>query len=459
MGMLNIVKTQYGRIQGVGMEGYTVYKGIPYAKPPVGALRWRAPQKPDAWEDVRSCDRFGNAAPQEFPTEDTPWGAMYYKEFYSDPAFIPQRSEDCLYLNIWTPAQTGEEKLPVAFWIHGGGFGGGYGSEKEFDGAQYCRRGVILVSINYRCGVFGFLAHPWLSARDEKGISGNYGILDQIAALDWVYENIAAFGGDPENITVFGQSAGCMSTQILCSSSLTGDRIKKAILQSGVQTVDRFLATPTLQEEEEYGKRIVKIAGAQNLEELYAMDTESLLAAKAQFDAETFMHLMKGELDPGDGSLLIVPNVDGYLLQKNVRETFADGSMKPIPYMAGCVTDDLGRTEEDRKKENPGVILKGCKEWCIRQEELGNPPAYAYYFNHALPGENGPDTAFHSAELWYTFGTLGRCWRSMEARDREISEQMLDAWTNFMKTGNPNGDKVPVWKPCTAADPSVWEIR
>ncbi len=454
--MQNFIKTKYGAISGVPMDGYIVYKGVPYAKPPVGELRWKRPQEPEPWEGVLPCDHFGNITPQVLPTADTPWGAMFYKEFYSDPEFVPQQSEDCLYLNIWVPEQA--EKCPVAFWIHGGGFGGGYNSEIEFDGAEYASRGVILVTVEYRCDIFGFLAHPWLSAEDEKGISGNYGIYDQIAALTWVYENIASFGGDPENITVFGQSAGCMSTQVLISSPLTGNMIKKAILQSGVEAGNGFLATPTLAEEQTYGERIVKISRAKNLEELRAMDVQSLLAAKAQFDGEMFLKAMSGESESA-GHLMIVPNVDGYVLEKTVGETYKDGTMKKIPCMAGCVTDDLGRTDEDRANNDPGMILTACKDWCIRQAELQNPPAYCYFFDHELPGEGRKDAAFHSAELWYMFGTLDRCWRAMDEKDHEISRQMLDAWTSFMKTGDPNTDSVPAWRPCTKDDPFVWVIK
>lgn len=456
--MLQNVKTKYGELQGVALTGYTVFKGVPYAKPPVEELRWKRPQEPDHWEGVRICDHFANITPQSFPTPDTPWGGLYYKEFYSDPEFLPPINEDCLYLNIWTPAEKGDEKLPVAFWIHGGGFGGGFNSEIEFDGEEYCKRGVILVTVEYRCGVFGFLAHPWLSAEDEKGISGNYGIYDQIAALDWVYENIAGFGGDPENITVFGQSAGCMSTQVLVSSPLTGNKISKAILQSGVETTYGFLATPSLEEEEEFGRQVVELTGAKSIEELRSMTMEPLMEAKDRFDGEMMRRIMSGEKSGAEGSLMIVPNVDGYLLEKSVKTVFAEGSMKKIPYIAGCVTDDLGRTDEDREKNEPGVLMESCKKWCGRQAELSNPPAYCYFFDHSLPGENGPDVAFHSAELWYTFGTLGRCWRPMEERDYEVSRQMLDAWTNFMKTGDPNGEGVPAWKPCTEEDPYVWEI-
>ena len=451
---MQIAQTKYGLLQGVEEEGYTIFKGIPYAKPPVGNLRWKKPQAPEGWEGVRKAETFGNIAWQTIPTDEFPWTAMYKKEFYNDPDFIPPMSEDCLYLNVWTPARDSSEKLPVAFWIHGGGFGGGYGSEMEFDGKEYCRRGVILVSINYRCGVFGFLAHPWLTAESEEKISGNYGIYDQIAALNWVKENIAAFGGDPEQITVFGQSAGCMSTQVLVSSELTGHMIRRAILQSGVETGKQFLSTPTLAEEEKYGERIVEITGAGNLEELRSMAPEVLHSAKDRFDGEMMRQIMSGELTDGGDSLRIVPNVDGVLLKKNVRDVYREGLMKKIPYMAGCVMDDLGTTDEDRKKGQPGQLLDRCRQWCIRQEEVSNPPAYAYLFAHSLPGENGPDTAFHSAELWYTFGTLGRCWRPMKEEDYAISEAMLDAWCSFIKTGSPAGADAS-WKPCTQKDPYI----
>ena len=274
-----------------------------------------------------------------------------------------------------------------------------------------------------------------------------------------MYENIAAFGGDPENITVFGQSAGCMSTQVLVSSPLTGNMIKRAILQSGVTTIAPYLAVPTLEREERYGERVVELSGAKSLQELRQMDAMELAKAKALFDNEVREMASAGNGPEGDGELVVVPNVDGYLLEKNVREIYADGAMKKIPYMAGCVTDDLGRTDEDRENGEPGLLMTSCVEWCVQQDELSNPPAYCYFFNHELPGEEGGDFAFHSAELWYMFGTLGRCWRNMQDRDYEISRQMLDAWTNFMKTGDPNGEGVPEWKPCTALDPFILEFR
>ena len=266
-------KTKYGQVHGVQKDGYTVFRGVPYAKPPVGEKRFCPPEEPACWEGVYKADHFGCVCPQ---TEHEP-DSFYGKEFYLDPEFGMNQSEDCLYLNIWTPANTVDEKLPVAFWIHGGAFMHGFSHESEFDGAAYCERGVILVTINYRLGAFGFLAHPWLSEESGVGRSGNYAILDQIAALKWVKENIAAFGGDPENITVFGQSAGCMSVQTLISSPLTENWISKAIFQSAGGYDTGLNRDMPLSEAETIGQEFVELSGAKSLEELRAIPAEKIV--------------------------------------------------------------------------------------------------------------------------------------------------------------------------------------
>ena len=458
--MEKIIRTNKGLVEGVQGKNCLIFKNIPYAKPPVGPLRWKRPVEADPWDDIKKCDEFGKITVQDLPGKEKPWEILYYKEFYSLPEYRREMSEDCLNLNIWTPAESEKDALPVAFWIHGGGFGGGYSSEIEFDGEAYAEKGVILVTIEYRCGGLGFLAHPWLDAENEEGISGNYGIYDQIAALKWVRENIAAFGGDPDNITVFGQSAGCMSTQVLVSSPLTKGMIAKAILQSGAQAEKHFLATPTLAEEEEYGKRIVKISRAASLEELRALPAEDVKAAKSQLDAEMFLKAMNEGTGEEAGTLMIVPNVDGVLLKKDVGQVLADGETHRIPYMVGCVVDDLGTTDADRAEGVPGNILSEAKAFCARQTELGNPDAYCYLMSRQIPDENGTTVpAFHTAEVWYTFGTLGRCWRPLEERDYELSREMVDAWTNFMKTGDPNGGACEGWKPYTKTEGFVKEFR
>lgn len=426
------VNTRYGMIEGIKCEGYTLYKGIPYAKPPIGDLRWKAPEKPDKWDGIYEATSFSDKCPQEEVSPDTPWGGFFYKEFYDREEYNVPMSEDCLYLNIWTPDNREGKKLPVAFWIHGGGFGGGYSCEVEFDGEEYCRNDVILVTINYRVNIFGFLAHPWLDAENEKGISGNYGCLDQIAALEWVRENIEAFGGDPENITVFGQSAGSMSTQVLTSSPLTEGMINKAILQSGISAENKdLLYTPTLEEEEKVGQLFVEASGAKNLEELRALSWEQVLEAKGKFDGKA--------MDLGVG-LCLVPNVDGYVLKDTVKDVYKKGDFHKIPYMLGSVIDDLGCTPEGVAKKERGVLCYENDAFAARCEELG-VPAYVYYMPHMLHDEG--DTykpCFHSGELWYMFGTLDRCWRQMDDRDHEISREMIGCWVNFFKESIPADD-------------------
>ena len=442
------IMTEYGLIDGCIMDGYTVYKGIPYAKPPVGERRFKAPEKPDPWEGIYHADKFADIPIQELPKPDMPVTGRFYKEFYSNKDFIPEMSEDCLYLNIWTPNDAEEKKLPVAFWIHGGGFGGGYSSELEFDGEAFCKKDVILVTVEYRCNIFGFLAHPWLDAENERGISGNYGIFDQIAALEWVYNNIGAFGGDPHNITIFGQSAGSMSTQILISSELTKDMPAKAILQSGITCQDEFLYTPTLVEEEEIGKRMVELSGAKNLEELRSMPAEQLFAAKCRFDEEAWK-MGKG--------LVVVPNADGYLLKAPVGDIWNEGKMKQIPYMLGSVTDDLGAEPEKVALDLPGKLHEENILFSKKAEEVSGQPGYIYFFSRRPPGDDWG--AFHSCELWYMFGTLGRCWRPMEEHDYKLSEEMVTCWTNFMKTGCPESEETSEWKPYTKDREFIKEFK
>ncbi len=326
---MKTVETKYGKIAGVDCESYIVYRGIPYAKAPIGDLRWAAPQTPDNFNGVFIADKFSPICPQRKHDPDGPqMGFNYGKEFYADPEFLRDMSEDCLYLNIWTPNNASPtEKFPVAFYIHGGAFMGGYSSEEEFDGESYAKRGVILVTIAYRLGVLGFLAHPWLSKESPEKISGNYGILDQIAALKWVHENISAFGGDSSNITVFGQSAGCMSTQILVSSNLTDGMIHKAILQSGVTCEENILATPDLNEEMAYGEKFVQLTGASTLEELRSIPYEKLLEYQDRYLAECFQQ--------GLGFTLL-PCVDGHVLNESVKDVGALWFLRILTYRIKC---------------------------------------------------------------------------------------------------------------------------
>ena len=444
--MNTVVTTRKGKISGCAENGCLVYKGIPYAKPPVGELRWKAPQDTEGWDGIYEAVRFSAKAVQGEQNV-----GFYGKEFYADPAYDVEISEDCLYLNIWAPETADTEmprqKYPVAFWIHGGAFMSGYGSEQEFDGAAYAKRGVILVTINYRLNVYGFLAHPWLSEENENGTSGNYGILDQIAALKWVYENIEAFGGDPDNITIFGQSAGAMSVQTLLSSELTGDMIAKAILQSGGSYGNGINRDMPLREAEAYGERFAELAGARDLEELRAMSARELEKPYGQMMEEAFAF--------GKG-LFLVPNIDNCLLKQGYKSIIDEKKLKHIPYLLGSTKNDIMVTKEELAAGEKGTLYEGCAAFSYKMEELWQEPYYVYYFTRQMPGDE--EGAFHSSELWYMFGTVRRCWRPLTEADEKLSERMLDYWTNFMKRGNPNGDGLDEWKPCSKAEPFVMEF-
>ena len=428
------VNTRYGRIAGIEQEAWLEFRGIPFAKAPVGDLRWRAPQAPEAWEGTYLADQFKAKAVQREGSAP-PWD----KDFYDDPAFERPSSEDCLYLNIWVPKEA--KDCPVAIWIHGGAFMGGFSSEKEFDGAAYAKRGVILVSIQYRLGIFGFLAHPWLTA--EAGTSGNYGMLDQIAAINWVYDNIRAFGGDPENITIFGQSAGAMSVQTLVSSPLTGDRIKRAILQSGGSYGEGLHRDMTLAEAEQFGLMFSELLEVQSLEEMRAKSTAEIFAATDPFMAKAM---------PKARGLFLTPNIDGILLTDGYYATIDQGKIKDIPYMLGSTKNDI-TVEGDPKDPMESPLHRGCLAFSKKLEELGRKPAYVYYFQRNLPGD--AQGAWHSAELWYMMGTLSRCWRPFTPEDYALSNRMLDHWCNFMRYGDPNGAGLPEWKPCSKEDAFV----
>ncbi len=432
------VQTNYGRVQGVrgNNPGFSVFKGIPYAAPPVGALRYAPPQPPEAWQGVRVCDRWNKACMQDPGSH-----GLYQKEFYPEPK---QMDEDCLYLSIWTPAETGEERLPVFFWIHGGGYSGGYSYEMEFDGEAMCKRGCILVSIDYRCNSFGFFAHPELTKRN--GCSGNQGMLDQVAALKWVHENIAAFGGDPDNITVHGQSAGAMSTKTLLTSPLCRGLMKHAIVQSGggINDWSKFL---TMQEQEQLGVRILELAG---------LTLDELMALPAQ---EAFTRLQEAArlVSGSPMALIFVPCVDGQALLESTGESIYAGRVNTDSIMCGSVAGDfrLNSAVEDADPDAAQKARVGAfasqQAWGAHNAANGRAPIYSYFFDRALPGDD--NGSFHSCELWYMFGTMSRCWRPWTGYDYALSDAMVDYWCNFARTGDPNGGELPRWPAFTQAEP------
>ena len=440
---MKIVYTNYGALVGTEHDGFSTFLGVPYAQPPVGDLRWKAPQPLQSWEGEREATVFAHRAWQTVQQEPKDGqGINYAKEFYADPDYLPPMDEDCLYLNIWTPAASAEEKLPIALWIHGGAFLNGYGSEIEFDGEAFAKRGVILVTINYRLGVFGFLSHPELRAEDPDGHCGNYGILDQIAALRWVYENISAFGGDPERITIFGQSAGAMSVQTLLSSPLTKGMIAGAILQSGGGYRGGFSSNRTMEQAEALGNEYLRICGANSIAEMRRLPPQKLM--------DKLPELMGVSFGMGLG-LPCSPVLDGYLLTEEYDTVIEKGHHPDIPYMLGSCRDDMMVTPGTDGHDSP--IYLGCVNWSLQTQSLGRPAAYVYQFARRLPGDDAG--AFHSAELWYVFHTLSRCWRPMSEADEELSMRMCDYWCNFVKTGDPNGIGLPQWKPCASDLPYV----
>ena len=403
-----IVHTPCGSLRGVAgpVSGTAAYKGIRYAT----AGRWEYPKQVTAWEGVYDATGYGACSyqPRAFYNEEENLKKIfYYNEFRKGETY--EYSEDCLFLNVFTPdtAKAGD-RLPVIVYIHGGGFTGGCGHEKHFDGPVWPKKGIIGVTLNYRLGPMGFLCLPQL--KEEAGVTGNYGLYDQMTALQWVRDNIAAFGGDPENITIMGQSAGAASVQLLCSSPLTDGLFHKAVMSSGCGLGSMMSGS----EEKScvFWQAVMDRCGCENLEQFRALPPAKL------FDA---WQRAKKEIKGGNAATF--PVKDGRFATENAQP-------KHIPYMAGSTSHDIA----------PPVLQSMTRKWIARQEK----PGYTWYFDRMLPGDrNG---AWHSSDLWYWFGTLDNCWRPMEPKDRELSEQMVDYLCNFARTGNPNRTgELPQW--------------
>ena len=440
---MEFVKIETGEIQGREFEHGCVFLGIPYAAAPVGDLRWAPPAPADSWNGVLDCTHPKNRCYQAFPPEaqrvDTSVPVEerttvdYVREFHSSPAFpdAPE-SEDALTLNIWTPAKTSEDGLSVAVWIHGGAFVNGSGLEMEFDGVEYAKRGVILVTVNYRLGLMGFFSHPDLRRETEK--YGNYGLQDQLAALNWVKRNIRVFGGDPDKVTLFGQSAGCVSTMYqLCAGESRG-LFHQVILQSGGGYNSHFVdlsvkADFAAQAGLEFGKRYFNTEKIEDLRRVSASELRSCLLQE-QKKIQGF-------------APFIMPTIGGCLLPRTPNDSIASGSFAKLPSVIGSTSQDM----------SPEEMRKGSANWAIQMEKLGAPPAYVYEFSHQPLGDRVG--AFHSSELWYMFGTIDRSWRPMETCDYELSQEMLDRWCAFIRTGSPNTANLPEWKTYTSSAPET----
>ena len=432
------VFTKYGILEGVlANEDCVLFKGVPYAAPPVGELRFRAPEPPIPWEGIRQCDSWGPVCPQYMGfTPDSPYGI----EFYSENDYPPSMDENCLYLNIWTPAKTPEDKLPVMMWMHGGGVQTGYSHEIEFDGEALAKRGIVVVTINYRLNIFGFFAHKELTEESPYHASGNYGIMDQIQALKWIHENIAAFGGDPDNVTAFGQSGGGRSTQSLACSPLTKGILHHAIIQSagGILTGFGRLYREQL---EERGEKFLQKTGIPDIAALRRVPWDELNRIFHEYSMEAGR----------DGGFNIC--ADGWVLPETMEDTVLNGHHSDIDYIIGCTVEEIFPVPGPSGRVNTmGAAVRGMARI---NDEMGRKPMYMYCFERKLPGVREHafvDLAFHSSELWYMFGTMKRCWRPFTEADFRLSEEMLDYWSNFAKTGDPNGEGLPEWKPYQAPE-------
>jgi para-nitrobenzyl esterase len=435
------------------------FLGAPYAAPPIGDLRWRPPRPVSPWQGVLETLHFGPAGPQPLP----PPGSFYQNEFFRTSE---RQSEDCLYLNVWTPAREPSEKLPVMVWFHGGAFVQGSGSLRSFDGEALARRGVVVVTLNYRLGPLGFLALPALDDENPEHVSGNYGLFDMVAALRWTRDNIAAFGGDPESVTIFGQSAGAVGVNAMMASPLARGLFRRAIVQScPMYGFHMGEPTQTLDQAERGGERFMRAAGARTLADLRATASTDLVRAMGAAAA----------------SFGLRPNVDGYVLPRDPAQTIATAQSNGAELLIGAnanegtvllpptspealaalarerfgaqgeaiarlygASDERGAAAAQDRLQSDYLIAASARE-ALAFAKQGRP-AYLYRFGRSAPGPDGAEVgAFHSAELVYVFGTQASVDRPWSDRDRELSEQMRGYWTNFAKTGDPNGLGLPRW--------------
>ncbi len=458
-----IVQIESGIIKGNIEDGIRQFKGIPYAAPPVGDLRWRPPQKVAPWKGTRDCTKFGSACPQP---------AYVSMDYDSGPP-----SEDCLFVNVWTPAKKADEKLPVMVWIHGGGFSRGSSSFKIYDGQNLAKEGVIVVSMNYRLGPLGFLTHPLLSKESPHGVSGNYGLLDQVAALKWIKRNISAFGGNPDKVTIFGESAGAISTSLLMLSPLAKGLFQGVIAESGnplvgIQYVFTGVKTKLKQAEkvgEEYAKKLGCDSSKNILKNLRSKTPDELL------DACDFT------LGIESTGIQFIPVIDGWIFPKNAATLLNTGKYADVSILIGTNANEgnsfvtkvtlsdyknwvkkilgkdadtiLGLFPASNDKTAQDAYYKLLTVLCFRQPAeyvsrvfAGNKKkVYLYRFARIPDTEDAKEMgAYHGIELLYVFGCLPKT-EGYDKTDFELSKVIMKYWTNFAKKQNPNSPDLPKW--------------
>jgi para-nitrobenzyl esterase len=468
-----VVKTANGALQGVvDSIGITTFKGIPFAQPPVGDLRWKDPQPPKNWTGVRKADHFGPQAMQRY--------------IYNDMLFRSDgKSEDCLYLNVWSPAKSFKEKLPVLVYFYGGGFNAGDGSEYRYDGESLAQKGIVIITVNYRLGVFGFLAHPELTKESPTHSSGNYGLMDQHAALVWVKKNIAAFGGNPDKITIAGESAGSMSVCGQVASPLSKGLFEGAIGESGSFLGN--LSPIPLANAEQVGVKFAASVGASSLADLRKMNADSLLklSAKTHFPHDIDGHFLPESPQAifSTGRQLDIPLLAGWnsaevnyhsLLGKDeptlenyknaVQKIYADRADEVLKAYPAETDADVAQAATDLASDR--FIAYATWKFIDLHSKTDGKPVYRYLFARKRPpmvsdANSGANSlgAAHASEIEYALGNLHfdkvYAWTP---DDYKVSETMENYFANFIKTGNPNGEGLPTWFGIQASKPKVMVI-
>jgi para-nitrobenzyl esterase len=462
------VKIAGGSVAGVpGKDSaITIFKGLPFAAPPVGDLRWRAPKPVVAWQGVKKADQFANSCIQNIVAARKPW--TYEFMTHTDI------SEDCLYLNVWTGAAAAKEKRPVYVFIHGGGNTEGSGAVPVYDGEGLARKGIVVVTVNYRLGIFGFFTHPELTAESDAHSSGNYALLDLIAALHWVHDNIGAFGGDPNRVTIGGQSAGASNTHSLVASPLAKGLFHSAIAESGSSVGGLgLMGARTLADQEKSGVRFAEAKGAHSVADLRKMSWKELTA-------------------PVQGVRFGVV-VDGYVQPASANDMFAQGKQNDVATLTGCNKDDLGggstqpnttaeqfqamahqrygdladaflklypaaTDEQARASSNESAwdsMRTSMYLWSVNRGRTAKTKAYTYYWEHVMPGPDASQYgAFHTSEVPYAMNALAMSDRPFTEDDRKIADTLSDYFANFIRTGDPNGKGLAHW-PSTAEQPNT----
>jgi para-nitrobenzyl esterase len=462
------VKITGGQLQGVIADGVASFKGIPFAAPPVGDLRWKAPEPSKAWTGIRKADAYATGCMQDSSMAKMVGASVGV-------------SEDCLYLNVWTAATNAGEKRPVMVWIHGGAFVGGMTGTPMFDGTKFAQKGVVLVSIAYRLGVFGFMAHPELSRESGKG-SGAYGIRDMIAGLQWVKNNIAQFGGDPSCVTIFGESAGGIAVGMLSAAPAAKGLFQRAISESGGSFAPPRIANeagqnvPSLKLAESNGESFLKKLGAADIKAARAMAAEQIqkAAGGGMGGGSSFWPVADGTAIPGDpyelydkgqfndtpilvgtnsneGGLFARGPVTAAAFEKQIRSGYgekADVILSAYPHSTDA---EASRASADAFREF--AFAWPTWAWARMQSQKGKEKAFVYYYDHRTP--DSPDGANHAAEVTYVFGNFGGIGGAPSSEDLALSDMIRSYWINFARTGNPNGSGLSQWPAFTEKNQEV----